>query len=308
MSDSPANEATGPTDEHTASKFTNRLAAASSIAVVFAGLSAADAYGFAGMPAGWWLLPVAIGLAVAAVDELIRLYAKRGLLLPGKLLRPGVALVVLSSIVRPQQADAWAALAAPAIVHVAFLLLILAVAVIDYRPERHALERLASAFFVATYIGMLITFLVALRFVVPLEGGRPDILPLASLVAVVKGGDICAYVVGVLIGKSKMAPVLSPGKTWEGTIASLVGSTAIAWLVLEWFAPATVASPAGGWLVFGPVVGLAGIVGDLGESLVKRELQAKDSGGVLGGLGGVLDMIDSMLVAAPVAWLLWAFG
>ena len=55
-------------------------------------------------------------------------------------------------------------------------------------------------------------------------------------------------------------------------------------------------------------MGLAGIVGDLGESLVKRELQAKDSGGLLGGLGGVLDLIDSMLVAAPVAWLLWALG
>jgi phosphatidate cytidylyltransferase len=102
--------------------------------------------------------------------------------------------------------------------------------------------------------------------------------------------------------------VLSPGKTWEGTIASLVGSTAIAWLLLEQFAPTQAGAPFGGWLVYGPLVGLAGIVGDLGESLVKRELQAKDSGGVLGGLGGVLDMIDSMLVAAPVAWLLWAFG
>jgi phosphatidate cytidylyltransferase len=308
VSDSPANDATRRSDERTASKFTNRLAAALSIGIVFVALSAADAYGFAGMQAGWWLLPVAIGLAVAATDELIRLYTKRGLLLPGRLLRPGVALVVLSGILRPQQADAWAALAAPAIVHVAFLLLIMAVAVIDYRPERLALERLAGAFFVATYIGMLITFLVALRFVVQPDGGRPDMLPLVSLVAVVKGGDICAYVVGVLFGKSKMAPVLSPGKTWEGTIASLAGATAISWLLLEQFSTENAATPLGSWLVYGPLVGLAGIVGDLGESLVKRELQAKDSGGVLGGLGGVLDMIDSMLVAAPVAWLLWAFG
>jgi CDP-diglyceride synthetase len=186
VSDSPANDATRRSDERTASKFTNRLAAALSIGIVFVALSAADAYGFAGMQAGWWLLPVAIGLAVAATDELIRLYTKRGLLLPGRLLRPGVALVVLSGILRPQQADAWAALAAPAIVHVAFLLLIMAVAVIDYRPERLALERLAGAFFVATYIGMLITFLVALRFVVQPDGGRPDMLPLVSLVAVVK--------------------------------------------------------------------------------------------------------------------------
>ena len=102
--------------------------------------------------------------------------------------------------------------------------------------------------------------------------------------------------------------LLSPGKTWEGTIASLVSSTLVAWLLLDFAAPDASGLPYGGWLLYGPLVGLAGIVGDLGESLVKRELQAKDSGGLLGGLGGVLDLIDSMLVAAPVAWLLWALG
>ena len=264
---------------------------------------------FTRRPLSWWLLPIAIGLAVAATDELIRLYAKRGLLLPGKLLRPGVAAVVLSGIVRPPQADAWpaAALALPAIVHVGVLLLIVAAAVIDYRPDRKALERLSAAFFVATYIGVLVSFLVALRFVTQREDGTYEILPLASLVAVVKGGDISAYAVGVMFGRSRMAPLLSPGKTWEGTAASLVGSALIAWLMLEVLLSVP-AVPFGGWLGFGLGVGLAGIVGDLGESLVKRELQAKDSGGVLGGLGGVLDLIDSMLVAAPVAWMLWAFA
>jgi phosphatidate cytidylyltransferase len=55
-------------------------------------------------------------------------------------------------------------------------------------------------------------------------------------------------------------------------------------------------------------VGLAGIAGDLSESLVKRDLQAKDSGGALGGMGGFLDLVDSLLLAAPVAWVLWAIG
>lgn len=310
MTDSHSPAVVASSDERTASKFRNRLAVATSIVAVFAALAAADASGFAGAAAGWWLLPVAIGVAVGATDELIRLFAARGLLLPGMLLRPGVALVVLAGIVRPPEADAWraAALAVPAIVHVALLLLILAVAVIDYRPDRRALERLVAAFFVASYVGMCLAFTVALRFVVQPEGGQPSILPLASLVAVVKGGDIFAYIVGVLFGRSKMAPSLSPGKTWEGTIASLVASTAIAWGLLAWLAPAGSAGPVGGWLLYGPLVGLAGIVGDLGESLVKRELQAKDSGGALGGLGGMLDMADSMLVAAPVAWMLWAFG
>lgn len=282
---------------------------ASGVVASFTLLSVADASGFAGMPAGWWLLPVAVGLAVAAADELIRLFASRGLLLPGRLLRPGVAVVVLAGIVRPPEANAWpaAALSMPVIVLTVVLLAIMAVAVVDYRPDRRALERLAGAFFVSGYIGLMLSFLVALRFVVSSEG-RPSILPLASLVAVVKGGDIAAYAIGVLFGRSRMAPLLSPGKTWEGTIASLVGSTAIAGALLGGFAPITVAQPAGGWLGYGLAVGLAGIVGDLAESLVKRELAAKDSGGALGGLGGVLDMIDSMLVAAPIAWILWAFS
>ncbi len=309
MTDTRSSADSRPSDERTGSKFRNRLAVASAVVAVFASLSAADAVGFAGMPVGWWLLPVAVGLAVAATDELIRLFAARGLLLPGMVLRPGVALVVLAGIVRPPQPDAWpaAAFAMPALAHVACLLVILAVAVIDYRPERQALQRLTSAFFVASSIGICLAFIVALRFVLQPAEGRPSILPLASVVAVVKGGDIAAYVVGVLFGKSKMAPLLSPGKTWEGAIASLVGSTTISWLVLEQFAPGGLEGPWGGWVLFGPLVGLAGILGDLSESLVKRELGAKDSGSVLGGLGGVLDMIDSMLVAAPVAWMLWAF-
>jgi phosphatidate cytidylyltransferase len=68
------------------------------------------------------------------------------------------------------------------------------------------------------------------------------------------------------------------------------------------------ARPWGGWLVFGLGVGLAAMVGDLAESLLKRECGAKDSGRSLGGLGGFLDLVDSLLFAAPVAWLLWVLG
>jgi phosphatidate cytidylyltransferase len=63
--------------------------------------------------------------------------------------------------------------------------------------------------------------------------------------------------------------------------------------------------PLGGWFVFGLFVGLAGMVGDLAESLIKREFKTKDSGKSLGALGGTLDLIDSLLFAAPVAWFLW---
>ena len=66
--------------------------------------------------------------------------------------------------------------------------------------------------------------------------------------------------------------------------------------------------PLGGWLVFGLTVGLAGMLGDLAESLIKRETGLKDSGKTLAGLGGVLDLMDSLLFATPVAWSLWVAG
>jgi phosphatidate cytidylyltransferase len=128
-----------------------------------------------------------------------------------------------------------------------------------------------------------------------------------SLIAVVKASDIAAYAVGSLVGRHRMAPIVSPGKTWEGAAAALVAAVAVAWLVCERLADGGT-RPVGGWLVFGVAVGLAGIAGDLSESLVKRDLQAKDSGGALGGMGGFLDLVDSLLLAAPVAWVLWAIG
>jgi len=68
------------------------------------------------------------------------------------------------------------------------------------------------------------------------------------------------------------------------------------------------AGPWGGWIVHGVLVGVAGIVGDLAESLVKREAGVKDSGTTLGALGGAFDLVDSLLVAAPVAWVLWVLA
>ena len=133
-------------------------------------------------------------------------------------------------------------------------------------------------------------------------------VPLVSLVAVAKAGDIAAYLGGSLLGRHRMAPTLSPGKTWEGAVASLAGSVAAAWILLELAATHLPVGPWGGWLVFGLLVGLAAMAGDLAESLLKRECGVKDSGRSLGGLGGFLDLVDSLLFAAPVAWLLWVAG
>jgi phosphatidate cytidylyltransferase len=105
-----------------------------------------------------------------------------------------------------------------------------------------------------------------------------------------------------------MAPLLSPGKTWEGAVASIAGSCLAAWLVLDRLAGPRADGPWGGWLVYGVAVGAAAILGDLAESLLKRECGAKDSGRALGAMGGLLDLVDSLLFAAPVAWGLWVLG
>jgi phosphatidate cytidylyltransferase len=215
-----------------------------------------------------------------------------------------------TNLAAPTAALGWAAGA-----FALFLLALFTFEVAGYRPHGRSIDRLTTATFIVAYVGLPLAFMVSLRLIC-VENLGPEqrgpghlgIMPLVSLVAVVKAGDVAAYVVGSLIGRHHMAPVLSPGKTWEGAAASVAGALAAAWVVLHGTSLAPAAQPWGGWVVYGLAVGLAGMVGDLAESLLKREAGAKDSGRSLGGLGGVLDLVDSLLFAAPIAWLLWAAG
>jgi phosphatidate cytidylyltransferase len=105
--------------------------------------------------------------------------------------------------------------------------------------------------------------------------------------------------------------VLSPGKTVEGAIGAVVFAILGAWFAITWLTPritgGVAAEPVGGWIVFGFLVGIAGLLGDLAESLLKRDLGRKDSSGWMPGFGGVLDVLDSILLAAPVAYICWAW-
>lgn len=114
-------------------------------------------------------------------------------------------------------------------------------------------------------------------------------------------GDTAAYYVGSRWGRHKMAPVVSPKKSWEGAAASLAAglltAAAWSWAVFDRVAPAVVA--------LGGLTNAAGQFGDLAESLFKRGSGIKDSGRMLPGHGGMLDRIDGLLFAAPVLWLAW---
>ena len=131
------------------------------------------------------------------------------------------------------------------------------------------------------------------------------------LLCVVWAGDIAALYVGRAWGKRKLAPTLSPNKTWEGAVGSVAGSLlvtgALFWLatfLAQWnFVKLSFADEVWWyWLVMAVLVNVAAQVGDLAESALKRSAGVKDSGTLLPGHGGMLDRIDALLLAAPVLW------
>jgi phosphatidate cytidylyltransferase len=128
-----------------------------------------------------------------------------------------------------------------------------------------------------------------------LDGGRGWLL---AVVLTVWAADTGAYAVGRSVGRRPFAPHISPSKTWEGTIGG-VASGAIAAAVLV---AGLGASPVVGALL-GIVVAVAAVIGDLAESVLKRAAGVKDSGTLIPGHGGMLDRVDSLLFAAPAAWL-----
>ncbi len=164
-----------------------------------------------------------------------------------------------------------------------------------YRTEL-AIRRVAGTLLGVAYLGGLAACLLALR----VRFGIPAFL--LTLVCV-KLTDVGAYFTGSAIGKHKMIPWLSPGKSWEGLAGGLVVAGGAAALV-NWLGG--VGMPAGHAIGFGVVMGLVGQFGDLCESLLKRDAKLKDSGALVPEFGGVLDIVDSPLIAAPVGYVLLA--
>lgn len=167
-------------------------------------------------------------------------------------------------------------------------------------PELEA-RRVVATVFAALYIGLTMGHVGGLVDLTFVGGqGRGDLLLLA-LVAVYLG-DTSAYYGGRTFGRHPMAPRLSPKKTWEGAAFNVVGSIAGALLAPLWFAQGLSWGHA---VAIGALLAVAGMAGDLVESLIKRGAAIKDSGSILPGHGGMLDRVDSLLLAAPA--LYWYF-
>ena len=190
------------------------------------------------------------------------------------------------------------------------ILVLFLLATYRYREPGASMETLGVELLIVSYIGVLMGVFAQLRWVAGSEAGY---LVIGSLLVVTKGGDVGAYFLGRLFGRRKLVPLLSPGKTWAGAVGALIGSASSAVLWLHFATP--LFSPTGEalwqppwWLVsavYGLILGVTGLVGDLCESLIKRDVGKKDSSTLLPGFGGLLDLMDSVLYASPVAYVLW---
>ncbi len=159
------------------------------------------------------------------------------------------------------------------------------------KDHAQSLIAVALTVFGLLYISWFLSFLIKMRF---LEGG---ILWIAYLVTVTKTEDIGAYMIGTLLGKHPLAPHISPKKTVEGTLGGLFFSMIVSVL---WYSHLPLRFSFPHLLVLGLLIGVVGQIGDLSESLMKRFCNAKDSGALLPGMGGVLDAVDSILFTAPI--------
>ncbi|MGR3219349.1 MAG: phosphatidate cytidylyltransferase [Candidatus Anammoxibacter sp.] len=165
----------------------------------------------------------------------------------------------------------------------------------------NALRDISVTIFGVLYVFFFLSFLMALYH---LPGGN-GVFDFLFVVLVSKVADIGGYLFGRKFGKHKLSPRVSPKKTVEGLIFGLVLSVAVAWLL---------SILSGKWIIswqwitpFALVVGIAGVFGDLAESLLKRGAKVKDSGNFIPTFGGVLDVIDSLLISMPVAYYFLIF-
>ena len=233
---------------------------------------------------GWWLFGLALVGGLVALHELyVMARDLRPLVLAGYV---GFGLMLLGLQLGGFQ---WMAAGALATLLASFVLYGLS----DMRTS--ATASFGVTLFGVVWIGAGLAALLLVRDI-PEHG----FWALVAVLFTVFTSDTAAYFVGRAVGRHRMSPAISPNKTWEGLAGGLVAGVLAAFLILYRDRDEFLAIPE--ILLFGATVAVAGVLGDLFESAVKRDLQVKDSGSVLGGHGGVLDRVDALLWAGPVAY------
>jgi phosphatidate cytidylyltransferase len=235
-------------------------------------------------PARWTFIGVVLAAILLGTYEVVRALRTLGAhppLIP--LLVGGTAMIVLGY--RNGAEDMFLAL------------VLTALGVVVWRladPVEGVLRDVTAAVFTAAYVPFLAGF--AALMTAPADGPRR----ITAFIATVVCSDVGGYAAGVLLGKHPMAPTVSPKKSWEGFGGSLLACAAagsiffVTLFHVEWWQG----------VIYGLCVVLSATLGDLGESMIKRDIGIKDMGHLLPGHGGIMDRLDSLLPTAPIAWLL----
>ena len=240
---------------------------------------------------GWWLFGLAAVAAIVALHEYGRLVRP---------LRPIVLAAYLGAVAMlsgaTQGGTTWALGGLVLAIGVTFVLHLLA----ETRPP--ATVAIGSTVLGTAWVGLGLAHVILLR-----ELPHDGFLAVLTVLLAVWASETLAYFAGKLVGRHKLAPVTSPGKTWEGLVAGSVAAVAVAFFALyedrDTFLSVWQA------LVLGGVIAVSSVLGDLFESALKRDMGVKDTGRLLAGHGGMLDRIDALLFAAPASfYLILAFG
>ncbi len=295
----------------------HRLATASSLILIFLAVLIVDEIWFA----PWfplWTIAV-LTLNIVAASEIVGLLQRTSAQPSPSIVLGGVLSLVVANVAphllahgfrtdglgselldraTPLHILAWPMLAFTGVVMVAFL-----IQGVQFTRPGGTMSTLAGSILAIAYVGLLGSFIIQLRW---LDGPYHGIVPLALLIATAKGADVGAYTLGRLAGRHKLWPRLSPKKTREGALGGLLfailASVAVATLARRFGHPSLSLTAAIG---FGTLVGVFAQLGDLMESMIKRDCQQKDASDTLPGFGGILDVVDSLLFAGPVAYGYW---
>ncbi|MFQ5458503.1 MAG: phosphatidate cytidylyltransferase [Myxococcota bacterium] len=192
------------------------------------------------------------------------------------------------------------------------------------RDVAEAISSISATFFGVFYVGWLMSHAILLRrmdeilrikYGAPAEGPfwvggmfidqNLGIFLLMFCIAIIAATDACAYFVGRRLGRRKLAPRISPNKTVEGAIGGVIGGVLVGtvfWAIFNYWLLTSPALPFRQMLVIATLLAVFGILGDLAESLIKRDAKTKDTGTLFPGMGGMLDRIDSHMVAFPVLY------
>ncbi len=244
----------------------------------------------------WACLVVLLVLIIGGLYEFFYLIKKKGIPIysyTGIIL--GV-LIPLSIFFQFEPTKRWELL------FIVLLLLMIFIMQLKRRNTTDAIIGISTTLFGVIYVSWFFSYLLKIRLLLPGIGG---VKLLGFILLIVKCGDMGALLIGSKIGKHPLLPRVSPNKTIEGSIGSFIFS-ALAAVCARSLLPAELGLSIFHVILIGLFFGGIGQLGDLSESLIKRDCNVKDSGKLLPGLGGILDAIDSLLFSAPVFYFYMA--